>query len=171
MRVFLTGFMGSGKSYVGLRLAGRLGLPFLDLDQLVVEQTKTSIADLFDRIGESSFRAVESGLLRELDNLPMFVLATGGGTPCYHGNMDWMNKHGTSVFLDVHADILEQRLRSERDSRPLLQGKDGLDTIIARKLSDRRPCYERAKIQVVYDDPKQDLVRLVENALQRGGRN
>lgn len=165
MRVFLTGFMGAGKSYVGRRLAERLGYPFLDLDKLVEEQARASITDLFARIGESSFRDLESTLLRELDNLPMFVLATGGGTPCSHGNMGWMNAHGTTVFLDVHPDILARRLGPERAHRPLLHGHADLGSIIRQRLGDRRACYEAAKVRVVYDDPRQDAVRLVENQL------
>ncbi|WP_116124270.1 shikimate kinase [Lewinella sp. IMCC34183] len=165
MRLFLTGFMGSGKSYVGRRLADRLGLPFLDLDDLVEEQTKTTIAELFARVGESSFRDLESTMLRELDNLPMFVLATGGGTPCFHDNMQWMNGQGTTVFLDTHPEIIGARLADERDKRPLLHGPEDLPTLIRRRLEDRRECYASAKIHVVHDNPEDDVVRLVESRL------
>ncbi|NJB85487.1 shikimate kinase [Lewinella marina] len=165
MRVFLTGFMGSGKSYVGSRLARRLGLPFVDLDQFIEQRTRLSIAELFAEVGEDSFRDLETMMLREFDTLPMFVLATGGGTPCWHDNMNWMNAHGRTVFLDPSPAIIVNRLSQERDKRPLLHGGEDLATLVDRKLTERRECYERAHIHLLQDNPNQDIPRLLEKRL------
>lgn len=165
MRVFLTGFMGSGKSHVGTRLAQRLGLPFIDLDHYIEQRAQMSIAELFAEVGEASFRDVETSMLREFDHLPMFVLATGGGTPCYHDNMDWMNARGRTVFLDPDPDILIRRLSRERAKRPLLHGHTDLAQLIESKMAVRRPFYEQAQIHLVQNNPKQDIPRLLEKQL------
>ncbi|THH41362.1 shikimate kinase [Neolewinella litorea] len=165
MRIFLTGFMGSGKSYVGSRLSRRLGLPFIDLDQYIEQRAGMSIAELFAQIGEASFRDLETSMLREFLALPMFVLATGGGTPCCHDNMKWMNTHGRTVFLDPDPAILIRRLTNERAKRPLLHGTDDLAELIDRKMTQRRKIYEQAHIHVVQHNPKQDIPRLLEKRI------
>ena len=161
MRIFLTGFMGSGKSYVGKRLAEREGLPFMDLDDCLEQQEGMSIAQIFAERGEDHFRAIESRLLRGISALPMFVMATGGGTPCFHENMEWMNACGLTVFIDPTVDILTRRLRSERDKRPLLHSTEELSQLISEKLHTRRLYYEKADFHVRQTNPKQDVVRSI----------
>ncbi|WP_157975918.1 shikimate kinase [Lewinella sp. IMCC34191] len=166
MRVFLTGFMGSGKSFVGRRLASLRGLPFIDLDDYLEQRTGITIAEIFEKHGEAHFRQLETDLLQKFDRLPMFVMATGGGTPCFHANMDWMNQHGVTVFLDPDEEIIERRLRSERAKRPLLHGDAELAGLIKSKLDERRPCYEKAAYHVRQTNPRQDVVRSISTHLQ-----
>ena len=165
MRIFLTGFMGSGKTHVGRKLAARLGLPFIDLDSAVEERVGLSIRDFFARDGEPAFRQLESALLRKVSALPMFVLATGGGAPCHDDNMGYMNAQGVTVFLDPEITILARRLAAEREQRPLLHGSEDLISLIEGKLKDRRDCYEKALIHVRQTHPNQDMVRLIANLL------
>ncbi|PPK86633.1 shikimate kinase [Neolewinella xylanilytica] len=167
MRVFLTGFMGSGKSFSGLRLAAKMGLPFIDLDDLLEQRAGMPITRLFANHGEAHFRQLEAQLLRGFDTLPMFVVATGGGTPCFHDNMEWMNQHGLTVFIDPTVDIIARRLSKERDKRPLLHGGDDLVSLIETKLQSRRSCYEKATYHVRQTNPKQDMVRLIDALLQQ----
>ena len=161
MRIFLTGFMGSGKSFVGRRLAKREGLPFVDLDDCLEQQAGMPITQIFAERGEEHFRTLESRLLRCFSDLPMFVMATGGGAPCFHGNMDWMNAAGLTVFIDPTVDILTRRLRAERDKRPLLHGDKDLEKLISDKLASRRAWYEKAAFHVRQTNPKQDVTRLI----------
>ena len=165
MRIFLTGFMGSGKTHVGRRLAARLGLPFIDLDAAVEQRAGRSVREIFAQSGEPEFRQLESQLLREVALLPMFVLATGGGTPCHDDNMRWMSSRGITVFLDVDVSILARRLANERVQRPLLHGGEDLAALITAKLDERRNCYETALIRVRQTHPNQDMVRLIADRL------
>ena len=146
--IFLIGFMGAGKSYWGARLAAAKGLPFLDLDDLIVAQEKCSIAQLFSEIGESGFRALERAVLQKLANHAPAVVATGGGTPCFFDNMEWMNAHGTTLYLDTPAAVLAERLKHEIGVRPLLASikQADLQQFIAGKISEREPFYRKASV-------------------------
>jgi len=151
MHVFLIGFMGSGKSHTGQRLAGLLGRPFVDLDHLISSQTRQSIASLFESKGEAYFRQVERDCLRGITGPPFQVVACGGGTPCHLDNIDWMNRNGLTVYLRAKVGLLAQRLLPGREKRPLLQGltAETLPAFIEGKLAEREPYYMQAN--VVYD--------------------
>ncbi len=166
MRVFLTGFMGSGKSFLGRRLSSVHGLPFIDLDAFVEQKEGMAITRIFEEFGEAHFRALETDVLHSFKALPMFIMATGGGTPCFHDNMAWMNDHGTTVFIDPTTEIIAGRLKNERAKRPLLNAKVDLLTLVEQKLNERRSCYQKAQYHVRQTNPKQDLVRLISNHLQ-----
>lgn len=157
--------MGSGKSFTGRILAQREGLPFIDLDDCLEQQERMPIAQIFAELGEDHFRTVESQLLRSFSALPMFVMATGGGTPCFHGNMDWMNEQGLTVFIDPTEEIIARRLKLERDKRPLLHGDASLSQLITERLSARRADYEKAHFHVRQTNPKQDVVRSIRTYL------
>jgi shikimate kinase len=126
MRIYLTGFMGSGKSTVGKILAEKLGSPFIDLDQELEYKTNQSITSIFEQQGETSFRDLEKSTL-ELFLMDPFVMATGGGT--FIHNRDWMLNHGTVVYLDVPFEKLVTRVGAD-PKRPLWSN--------ARKLYDER---------------------------------
>jgi len=96
-RFYLIGFMGSGKSFLGRRLANALQLPFLDLDDYLEEWSGRSIPRIFEESGEEAFRKLESEALRDTARLPSAVIACGGGTPCFGDNMAWMNAHGITT--------------------------------------------------------------------------
>jgi len=146
--LFLIGFMGSGKSYQGRRLAEKLGCPFIDLDAFIVTSEGKSIADIFAETGEAGFRVLESNCLHRIAALPPSVVATGGGTPCFFDNLDWMKRHGTTVYLRTAADVLFERLRGGKTHRPLLRDLDdeGLRTFIRERLAAREPYYLQADV-------------------------
>ena len=154
--IFLIGFMGSGKSWTGGQLAEALNVPFVDLDDLIEQTSSLSISDIFTNLGEANFRIIESRTLHCLLGRP--VVATGGGAPCYFQGMQYMNRVGTTVFLDPSENILLDRLSGEREHRPLLQNDAQLLSLIRKKMADRRPIYERAQIHLQYDDQNFDVV-------------
>lgn len=164
--IYLTGFMGSGKSYTGVRLARRLGIPFVDLDAEIEQMAGCTISEIFSRDGEVSFREVERDILRRFGRESGCVLSTGGGAPCFHDNMDWMNGEGTTVFLDPPLSVLLTRLEAGRDHRPLLQTGEALAAFVAGKLASRRADYEKAKIQLRLADPEADVARLLVDLLR-----
>lgn len=163
MRIFLTGFMGSGKSYTAQRLAARLGYPFLDLDDWIEEVAQKTIAEIFQAEGEGGFRELERMTLQQLEQLPNLVLATGGGAPCHADNLAWMKAHGLVVYLRTPVDILFRRLRPEITHRPLLRGKDddALRNFIEGKLAERQGCYEQAHVIIDQAEADCDLAELI----------
>ena len=149
MIIFLTGFMGCGKSYLGKALADQLGFGFLDLDALIEVGEGLGIAGIFDRVGEQAFREIEARYLRSLEGHRHLVVATGGGAPCFFNNMDWMNGHGVSIYLHAEPSLLATRLAGEKEKRPLLRSLDDgqLLAFIESKYSERRPFYDQAHLQ------------------------
>jgi len=122
-RFFLIGLPGSGKSTYGKQLADDLGYLFLDLDQEIVKSEKRVITDIFSRDGETKFREIEKHYLNEMiQSHSTFVMATGGGTPCFYDNLDVMKTHGFTVFIDTPMEIIKERLKNDQ-SRPLMQSK------------------------------------------------
>ena len=125
IRIFLTGYMGAGKTTLGKAFARELNIPFIDLDWYIEERLHKSIRELFIERGEASFRELERNMLHEVSEFEDVIISTGGGTPCFFDNMDYMNGHGQTVFLDVHLDILFNRLRvathRTRSCAPLLR--------------------------------------------------
>jgi len=113
--------MGSGKSFIGYSLAQKLHLPFIDLDKEIEKSTGCTISDFFRIHGEAEFRKEEKRLLREQGSHQAgFIMATGGGTPCFHDNMQWMNETGTTLYLRVSLKTLVKRLSADKQNRPLL---------------------------------------------------
>ncbi|OAV44748.1 shikimate kinase [Lewinella sp. 4G2] len=160
--VFLTGFMGSGKTHTGRLLAEALSVPFVDLDDLIESVTTKSISTLFADYGEANFRLLESRILRSILGNP--VVATGGGAPCYFEGMQYMNSVGTTVFLDPSEDILFDRLVAERAHRPLLQEDRALRELINGEMTVRRSTYEQAVLTLSYDS---DQFPVVDQLLER----
>ncbi len=151
MKIFLIGFMGSGKTHWGRLLSAKLQLPFRDLDTVIVEKEGRSISDIFADKGEEYFRYQEKEALEELGNSDeSFILSCGGGTPCFFNNIEFMKKSGKVVWLNTSIDVLKQRLLKERKSRPLIReiGDEELGRYIIRKLSERRMYYEQADVMV-----------------------
>ena len=113
MKFFLIGFMGSGKTYVGKRLANELDIPFYDLDEYIEEKEGKKISEIFNEKGEEYFRQVERMCLRDFGIIGDAVIACGGGTPCFFDNMEWINKTGTSIYLQTPVKIIVDRLLKE----------------------------------------------------------
>ncbi|MFC2151119.1 shikimate kinase [Bacteroidota bacterium] len=140
MRVFLIGFMASGKSSVGKKLANKIGLPFVDLDDYIEEKYKTTIRLLIYDMGMDKFREIEKESLETIikENEDILV-STGGGTPVFFDNMKLMNNSGVTIYLEVDIPTLVDRLMYAKKDRPLIWGKTKEDlTVYAKDLLDRR---------------------------------
>lgn len=140
--------MGSGKSYWGRRLAERLGCRFIDLDDRIEALEGRPVSELFAAHGEAWFRQREADCLRQTQQWPEAVIAAGGGTPCFHENMRWMNDHGRTIFLDAPVELLARRLGKGQTHRPLIQGlgESELPDFIRDKLTERMPFYRQAQV-------------------------
>src|SRR3990167_8924111 len=110
MIIYLIGFMGSGKSSCGEKLAQELNIHFTDLDTELEKKTGLSVAELFTQKGEPWFREQEHSLLRQVSERDDQVIACGGGTPCFYDNMEFMNSHGITVYLKMSVKGLLERL-------------------------------------------------------------
>jgi shikimate kinase len=161
--IFLIGFMGSGKTHWGRVLAEKLGAPFLDLDDFIEENEGKTIAEIFAESGENAFRALEKEYLRRLAALPPTVVAAGGGTPCFFDNMAWMKQLGLTIYLETSPEILFERLKNERDQRPLLQNldEDELKNFIQNRLNERESFYRKADIVVKSESELHDLIEIL----------
>lgn len=153
MKIFLVGMPGSGKTTLGNALAQHLGVTFVDLDAEIEKVEGKAIAEIFRQQGEDHFRLVEARLLREwAASAHAFVMATGGGAPCFHEGMQVINESGLSIFLDCPVRVLFDRVKHNSE-RPLLRSED--EQAIMKKLevmrNGRLPCYRKAKIAL--EDP------------------
>ncbi len=148
MKIVLLGYMGSGKSTVGRILARDLDQPFLDLDSYIETQLQASIPQIFKEKGELFFRKKEHEYLKEILADPAdAVLALGGGTPCYSGNMDAVLNHTPHVFyLMLPIGVLVERLTREKADRPLVRDipDEELPEFVGKHLFERRPFYAQA---------------------------
>lgn len=145
-RILLIGFMAAGKTTLGKALARDLGLQFIDLDHYIENRFHCTVAQLFTERGEEGFRQIERTMLHEVAEFEDVIIATGGGTPCFFDNMEYMNAQGTTVFLEASVDVIYTRLTIARTQRPLVAGKtsEELRQYITRMLESRYPFYTRA---------------------------
>lgn len=145
---FLIGFMGSGKTTHGRKLAAHLKVEFIDLDEVFEKQTNSTIAQYFAVFGEEKFREEESELLKRTVYPENAVISTGGGLPCFFDNLDWMKQHGTVIYLQVPPGVIASRLSNSKAERPLLQHKFGEELLqyIIEKLTEREPFYLKARV-------------------------
>ena len=148
MKVFLIGYMASGKSTLGKALAGALTLPFIDLDVEIERTAGVSITEIIDTKGELHFRKVESAVLKDLlEQNDTGVFATGGGTPVFYNHMDLLNAEGETIFLDVPVGELAKRLEGDI-KRPLIQNKEDVAEFVAKHMFERRAYYSQAKHRI-----------------------
>jgi len=124
-KIYLIGFMGSGKSTTGKKLASGLGWSFVDLDKKIEEETGRKIPEIFSKQGEEYFREVERRVLRAMESLSEVVISTGGGAPCYHDNMEHMLGNGITIYLKLTPVQLKQRLAVSKGERPLIKDVKG----------------------------------------------
>ncbi len=163
MRIYLVGFMGSGKSTLGYRAANALEVPFFDTDRVVETQAGKSIPEIFEHFGEQYFRSLEADVLRQTSFYPKSINATGGGMPCFENNMEWMKKEGITIYLQWPDDVLLQHLENHTMERPLLNGIDVSNraTIMDELLQTRKPIYEQAAITLeLIGEPDVDFALL-----------
>ena len=167
IRIFLTGYMGAGKTTLGKAFARELNIPFIDLDWYIEERFHKSIRELFIERGEASFRELERTMLHEVAEFENVIISTGGGTPCFFDNMDFMNHNGKTVFLNVHPDVLFRRLRVAKQQRPILHGKEDeeLKEFIIQALEKRAPFYSQA--QYIFNADELEDRSQIEKSVQR----
>ena len=157
MKIFFIGFMGSGKSYWGRQLSEKLGIPFFDLDEQIVSHESKPITEIFASEGEEYFRFREKDILHIItESHESFVMACGGGTPCYFSNIEYMNQAGTTVWINTPLDILLERLINEKKHLPLISklSDEQLKSYIIIKFADRKIYFEQADI-VIDEEPVQ----------------
>lgn len=177
--IFFIGFMGSGKTHEGELLAQHLGLPFIDLDHWIEEKQGRTISEIFKTEGENSFRNIEAAALQQAaSNLItqgvsgvksanfVGIISTGGGTPCFHGNIDWMNDNGVTVWLNLPIDLLVKRLSKETSKRPLISSlkEDELYHFLEKKLEERFPYYSKSNITINEEIDSITLTQKIINA-------
>lgn len=149
-RIYIVGFMGAGKSFTARKLANIIGWSCLDLDHEIELYAGKKIPQIFAEDGEAEFREIESVVLKNLRNMGNMVVSTGGGTPCFYDNMDFMLDSGYVAYLKMTPSQLRSRLAVSKKERPLLTGVsyDDMLDVIDEKLKERSKWYERADIIV-----------------------
>jgi len=160
-KIYLIGFMGSGKSTAGRKLASQLNWSFIDLDEKIQKMEGMKIPDIFSHKGESYFRKLETKALKELKSETETVISTGGGTPCFGDNMDFMLDSGLTIYIRMTPLSLKKRLEGSAEGRPLLKEIDRKDLqgYITAKLAEREKWYSRAEI--IIDGVNNDLSDLL----------
>lgn len=154
MRVYLIGYMGSGKSTLGRRLSKHLNVQFIDMDHYIEERNCKTIPQIFEEEGEAEFRKKERKALEELSEFTDIVIATGGGAPCFFDNIELMNNSGKTIYLNINPEILANRLMKSKTERPLIKGKskEELINFIDTTLKKRNEFYSQAKYQITKPD-------------------
>ena len=149
MKIFLIGFMGCGKTHWGKMISEKLKFPFFDLDEKIEENEGRSISEIFEKNGEEYFRLIEKDVLHLItESHDTFVMATGGGTPCFYNTIDYLKKQGTAVWINCSTECLYTRLLEERKKRPLLSNipDQELKSYIIKKYSSRKIFYQQASV-------------------------
>lgn len=149
VHVFTMGYMGSGKSRQGKKLAALLELPFVDLDDEIAAESGSSPQEWIEGKGELAFRKVEHESLLKLIDSPPKLISLGGGTPCYYNHMELLLKTGTCVYLYATPALLAERLKQAKKPRPLLKKvpPEELVEFIAKHLFERQVFYEQAQLR------------------------
>jgi shikimate kinase len=149
-RIFLIGFMGSGKSSIGKKLAALFHFDFFDTDAEIERITGKTALQIFETDGENVFREKERTVIAELSQKTNIVVATGGGTPCFFDNMQRMNQTGLTIYLQASPKMLKQRITKQKQQRPLLKNipDEQLEPYITQLLHQREPYYRQSQITV-----------------------
>ncbi len=153
-RIFLIGYMGSGKTTIGKLLAEKLGYSFIDMDHHIEEKQFKTVTQIFSELGEEKFRLLEQHCLHEVAEFENVVISTGGGAPCFFENMDYMNSRGLTIYLKLSPSQLAERLEvSKANKRPLLAERKGeeLRQFVSDGLSKREPYYSKARLIITGD--------------------
>jgi len=163
MIVFLIGYMGCGKSTIGKKLSKALKFDFIDLDDFIEKSENRTISKIFEQEGEAGFRGLEQKHLIFLKDYNNIIVSTGGGTPCFYDNMDFMNKFGHTVYLEMDVRSLCFRLKHSKKDRPLIYGKSDYELFkfVTQHIMERIEFYQQSKLTVNamgFDDLKIELL-------------
>jgi len=161
LRIFIIGFMGTGKSHWGKRWAQLHDMSFIDLDEIIEKTEGQSVVDIFEKAGEDYFRVKEASILRDQLTQQNCIVSCGGGTPCFYDNITWMNQHGYTVYLSAAAPYILKNVLDEKEKRPLVKNINEAELLffIEQKLKERSPFYNQAKLIL-------DAENLTETSLQ-----
>lgn len=171
LKIVLIGYMGSGKSTIGKFLADKLNLPFIDLDLEIEKAENKTIAYIFSEKGEIYFRKLENKILKEVLSRPgKFVLATGGGTPCYADSLQYiLQKENTSlIYLKVSLQRLTVRLFADKENRPMLAHlnlEEDVEDFIRKHLFERSYYYSQAPLVIMNEN--KSVKNVVEEITER----
>ena len=154
LHIFLLGLMGTGKTYWAQQLSVSCRMDWVDLDAEIEKETMLSIAEIFETEGEEFFRRKEKEALHHLSKHHNIIIATGGGAPCFHNNMDWMNENGITIWIDEPVEILVKRLQPEKKHRPLIKDLNDsqLHEFLSKNLKERNHFYGQAKYHLQGDE-------------------
>ncbi|HVZ96551.1 MAG TPA: shikimate kinase [Chitinophagaceae bacterium] len=152
--------MGSGKTHWGKIWAKNNGLQFFDLDTRIEDAAGMSITKIFEKHGEDKFREMEAEQLKKFAHLKNFILACGGGTPCFGNNMEWMKANGKVIYLKASPSLIVKNVLDEMEQRPIIKDVNPSELIffVERKLKERESFYSQA-------DYTLNVERLNDNAL------
>jgi shikimate kinase len=162
MNIVLTGFMGTGKSKIGRRLAKKLRMSYLDTDELIEEREKDSISAIFKKRGEEYFRRLETKVVKEVALLDNYVISTGGGVVLREGNIRVLKKNAFIVCLFASPEVILKRTKGD-EKRPLLKGDDRKERI-EELIAIRKSYYEKADFSV--DTSTLDSKKVVEEIVK-----
>lgn len=161
-KIFLVGFMGSGKSTIAKLLASKMNLPLKETDSIIEKRAELTISEIFAEHGEEFFRYLEGVVLNEILLEPgAMIISTGGGLPCFDNRMEWMNRNDITVYLKCSPATLLSRIQRNPHKRPLLGNRteNELNEFVQTKLEERRSIYESAKIIINGDLASNDVVQ------------
>ena len=163
--IYLIGYMGTGKTTITKLLANELHLPYHDTDQEIEKKEKRSVSEIFKKDGELHFRILETELLKTINQNS--IIACGGGLPIHNNNMGLINSKGISIYLKASDNCLFNRLKNEKQNRPLIDNKtnEELEVYIKNELQKRSPFYNLANHTIVVDDKSTDEVLREVNSL------
>ena len=169
MRIFLIGFMGAGKSFLGKIWGEIYSIPFYDLDKLIEDEERITVENIFATFGEDYFREREAAVLRNTDRFENCIIACGGGTPCYFDNMQWMNKNGATVFLNESEINIYNHLKNDKKIRPLIISQDdkSLQAFIKNKLQQRIPFYNECRLLLKSDQLNKDGFAVIQKYINQ----
>lgn len=162
MKYFLVGFMGSGKSTIGKLLSERLNIKHFDLDDVIQKQENKSISEIFAIKGEDYFRILEKKYLNQLMIKDQFIISTGGGTPIHNNMIDLMQKNGRCIYLKCSSEILFNRLKKNKNKRPLISNlsEENLKIFIEKTLSERKMFYEKSE-HIFYNNTEKEKIEII----------
>jgi shikimate kinase len=166
MLIFLTGFMGSGKSTAGKLVSSKTGYTYIDLDAAIEEKEKKSITEIFNDAGQDYFRQLETEMLHSLADQKKAIVSVGGGCPCVNENIEWMNSNGKTIYLKAHHGTLFHRLMPTKKNRPLIAQLSDVQLMeyILNQLPVRDKFYSRSHftIETATEQPSVLCHRIVE---------
>ena len=169
MKIFLIGFMGSGKSSIGKLLSVKLDYALMETDLLVEMKLKQSIAEIFSNLGEAGFRQAENQVMLDIfSKSQKAIISTGGGTPCFFDHIKLMNSCGITVYLKRSAADLYHFLKDDNKIRPVLSGFNDLKTGVENLLKSREKFYNMAKyiLEVEANETDEKVVELIVKLLR-----